>query len=1074
MRGIVALILAVLGGTAGAQELGTFVVNEYFGMKYAAEPVSFDLDLKPARPADSVSLEGVPTQVEVLEGTAASASRIRLWTMVSFDQPGQKLFKAVTAKPSADSALTVTKAGTVGGVEVAEVSNGTFAAKVPVGSVEFASPRSAFDMPGPVVCVSPDNGKTWYGSGYLDTIARVRAVECVTASGPVFFESRITYRFENDRTYVARVRLFPGKPYAQLVEDFNVGGTSKFIFSYDDWSPPKFLGCSDSAQVKIYDVAAGTDNHDFIQQEGQRCLVRLTLWTQHGYIRDKTETTGLVTEDGSLAVGGFFIRPDRWTRAKINHVDLYIRPEVPGDRMTRGAVGLAGSRDRIAMEAWIIDGHREWAIFAMPAGQFVEVPAPAPKAPSTQPAPPAQKKLVWSPLRKAHVVEGVWPLDRINRLPLAWNADGSPPRPEDTAPCGTPGFGGTIATVLKSTEGRGGLQHFNGSEPSMRGGYDRMSAPVLQFAKDNPDKRNAAALQKLGKLSDYMAGPALAAYMCMDDSAYPGVRAMLPWTDPEAINPFYQGMENMNFNIDRYTSVLAVGIALEAMGHPEAKKFIDYARVQLDMGLDRYVYPQSGCWEESLGYAGSILRASAELAHAFKGRGVDFFADPRVINAYGFWAKVLSPPDPGFDGMRIVPPIGDHGLSLWVQVARIKTTIGEFAASPNPDGKAVAAQLLWSLQQRKAISPAADEATKPKPGEPPPKVNIPAGLQAKAPDLGSRWLQGYGSVLRGTDPKGRESVVVVRAGQSWGHHHMDKGSLWGWFRNVHFFGDAAWGSPPGGTYWNPYKQGPPGHTTIELVGVNNWPLPCKYPAPWIADDEYRPEYSYAMARCRYPYNPAMDLSRSSPPSMTNGFDRQVLLVHPDLLIVRDNMETTCPTIWRMHSYQVDGTKVDGSRVTMESPQGVTGTLSMLHPDGVAFSTSLVHDLPTEDGKGPVPNLPFGSKPGQIKAGAKGASLPYDTRSMVLKWEMPMNASASWVFAVHEQGEAPAKAERLDKDGRVVRVTLADGRTIVVLLSNSPFTWEGEGIVFEGSAGLVVRGPDGTRTYPIRAARLTAR
>jgi hypothetical protein len=1039
-----------------AEDLATVAVNEYFGMKYEQEPVSFDLALPAPAPADTIRLAGAPTQVEVLEGTPEAARRVRLWTLVDFDQPGQRLFKveAGARRAAAPEAAKIEDAGECGGVRLARIANAAgFAAKVPVASATFDPPASAFDLPGPVVSVSADGGKTWRGSGYLDTIRRVRAVQCTVSRGPVFIESRITYRFEGDRTYAARVRIFPNKPYAQLVEDFDLGGTAKFIFNYDDWAPPYFIGCSDSAQTKLYDVAKGAAD-DFIRIEGQRCLVRMTVWTQHGYFRDKTETAGLCEEDGSLAVGGFFERPDRWTRAKTNHVDLYVRPEVPGDRRTRGIVGLGGAQERIALEAWLIEGHREWAIFAMPAGEW--------KAPPAGPAagPPPQGSGVrglgvggefqWNPvLQKAHVVEGVWPLDRLNRLPLVWNADGSPVRLEDARPCGGLGFAGDIASVLKSTRGRGGLQHFNGSNPSMRGGYAKQAQAVVEWAGANHDKRSAAALQALGKLGDYMVGPAMAATMAMDDSAYPGVRAMLPWSDPEALNPFYQGMENMNFNIDRYTSVLAAARALEAMGHPEARPFVAYCRRQLEMDLDRYVYPQSGCWEESLGYAGSILRASLELGREFRDRREgDYFADPRVINAYGFWTKVLSPPDAGFGGARIVPAIGDHGINLPVHIARIQSAIPDFLAAPNDQARRLARQLAWSLAERKA--------------------DVPPGVEPEKPNLSSRWLQGYGSVLRAAAADGRESFVVVRAGQSWGHHHQDKGSLWGWFRSVHFFGDAAWGSPPGGTYWNPYKQGPASGTQIEFVGVNNWPLPCKYPAPWIADEDYAPDSDYALARCLYPYNPALDLSRSSPAALRNGYDRQVLLVHPDLLIVRDNVETTCPTIWRMHSYQPDGTTVGPGRATLASPQGVTGTLAMLYPEGVKFSTSAVHDLPLSDGK--IINEPFGHKAGE-GGGKKGPS--YDTRSVVLRWDMPPDSSATWVFAVHDRGEKAPAAERLDDRGRVTRVVLSDGREVIAMMSIEPFAWQGRGIDFAGTVGLVVRAGRKTARHAIRATRLEA-
>lgn len=1087
MKGLLILILATSVAHAD------LVVNEYFGVKYRQEPVSFDVPFVP-----NLGLDGVPSQVEIVE----SGKTARIWTLVDFDAPGRKTFTVgapVDAKP-----WSVAEAGSVGGVKIAAVDNGQFFAKVPVGSVKFDVPVSAFKVPGPVVSVSGD-GKQWHGTGYLDSMLRVKEIRCELNVGAVFWQSRITYLFEDDKAYVAQVRIYKSKPYAQLVEDFNLGGASKFIFNYDDWFPFDFISCADSAQTKHRRIGKH-DANDFVTEEGSTCLVRLVVWSQFGYFNGKSETIGLMNEDGSLAVGGFYVRPDRWTRAKVNHVDLYRRPEVPGDRMTRGIVGLQGARDRLAMEAWLVDGHREWAIFAMPAGKWKE--------------PPSEKgdgSFLWRPeMRKAHVLEGVWPLDRLNRSVLCWNGDGVPTGPA----------GGDAGLVLVATDGRSGLQAYNGSEGRLRG-----TSPSGGWNGQVNLTTNVGA----------MASTAINAYMSSDDSAYPSFRAMLPWTDPEALNPFYQGMENMNFNADRYRYTLTYGLRLAAMGHPDAKRFIEHAERSFDMALDRYVYPQSGCWEESHGYAGHTIRTVTPLVKALRTTAgyKDFTEDVRFARMMEFFVYAQSPKDADF-GRRIVPPIGDHGLSTDGPSRRFAGTVDLFTGSKQPEIQRIVRNVSWMIDEDG--------------GSP------PEGIVLEKPDLGSRWLQGYGAVLRGFRPKGQrvrlelaaalggaakpapltlllnrdgdkwspqvtgtaakfntavhtgtvaasgpdasprlhvdmtvnadkwvkggtgsfditfdrlgtetsgsftgtfnsnevsgkvtgavaeefaESFVVVRAGQSWGHHHADKGSLWGWFRNVHFFGDASWGGPPGGTYWNPYKQGAPGHTEIEFVGINNWTLPCKYPAPWISDEHYTNGFDYVNARCLYPYNPPLALTKSSPVAFRNGYDRQVLFVHPDLLIVRDNVETMCPTVWRMHSYQPAGTTVQGNRATLKSSHDVTGELAVLCPAGVELERIDQHDL---------------AEPSPGKFGS----------SAMLKWNMPPDASATWTFGVHGEKEPAPIVQLLDKDGRVTRVTLADGREVVAFLNIEPFEFVGDGLEFAGTVGLAIRQNGKVTLHAIRA------
>ncbi len=1030
-----ALVLALVPATPAAAEgrfEKTFAVNDYFAMAYENEPVSFDVRFEQPVAKDQIGLDAGPWQVEVLEGSEDAVEKARVWTLVSFPfipdeedperlRPGtgedrHKLIRVVAPveRENAPSAVSVEPAEPVGGVPTAIVDTGTFRARVPVGGGEFDRPQPAFDVPGPVIAVSQD-GEKWVGSGYLDSMQRVVGIECRTEHGPVYFESKLTYHFGNGGTYTVRLRFYTGKPYVQLAEDFDVGGNTRFIFNFEDWAAEDFFFPRDQRLVDWQQIeGASNPANDFIEIEGQTALARMVIWSQFNYFRGKQETIALRSEDG-LAVGGFYIRPDLWTRAKINHVDLYKRPQVPGDRLSRGVVGLEGSEDRIAMEAWLNEGHRRWAIFAVDGDDS-------------------------NFFAKAHVQEGVWPLDRLNRLPLVWNSDGSPVAPEDTMPGDRP-VGGTAAVVLKNTGGRSGLQYFNGSNPHIRRTSPRTEpwadSPVEVTA--GPDQNNDLVLR------------AMRAYMGMDDSAYPSVRAMLPWTDPEAINPFYQGMENQNFNADLYRYVATHGVELARRNHPEAMRFIEHAEVSFDMALDTYVYPQSGCWEESHTYANHTLRTVMPLVDALAANDRrNFYDDPRFARMLEFFIYVYSPHDEQFGG-RVVPPVGDHGLSTAGPADRLGRWLDRFARSDNPEVQDIIGRVAWMVAE--------DD------GE------VPEGIEPRPVELTSRWLQGYGTVMRGFRPVDegppQETFLVLRSGQSWGHHHQDKGRMWFWGRDVHFFGGAAWGSPPGGTYWNDYKQGPAGGTQIEFVGVNNWPLPCKYPAGWISDDEYAEGYDYANARNLFPYNPELDLSRSSPVALTNGYDRQVLLVHPDVLIVRDNVETTCETVWRMHSYQPDGLEAREGGATMTSPEGVVGELVMAYPDDISFDLfdrDNKNDHVHEDDEGNP--LPYEQRP------RFGREEPVDTRSVAMRWRMPTHTSATWVFSVRDADEAVADIERLDDDGRILRITLADGTRILSLLNRDRFTFEGEGIVFEGTVGLVIHRPGvEPELHPIRAARL---
>ena len=1244
-------------------------------MRYDREPVSFDVTFARPVPVGKIRLDPGPCQVEIIDGAPGAVRKARLWTLVTLDPNTRHVVFTASSDgpppaPPSPPAATVTDAGEIGGLKVAVVSNGIISARLPVGGATFDEPVSAFRLPGPVVSIRRDANDTldaarWIGTGYIDSPLRIEKVTCQTVSGSVYFESRLDYAFEGGRHWRIRARVYPTKPYVQLVEDFNVGAASRFVFNYDDWLADAFFRMGDN---KLYGWETITDENpcnDFVTLPGQNALARLVIWTQHNYFGGKQETIALKCPDPAaldaahaaaaeqyprdverykaalakwesgnkdprrkpspprqpvkpeyklidyaldgasmraasvttppgraLAVGAFYIRPDLWTRAKVNHVDLYVRHEVPGEpfgpqRRTRGIVGLEGARLRAAMEAWLetlpgSDGnyaHREWAIFAVPAADRF-----------------------W--LAKAQMLDGAWPLDRLIRTPLVWNSDGSAVAPADTAPPAKGVAGGVAGRVLLSTQGRSGVQTFNGSEGGIRGArpaaWDGTVTPT--FAK---------AGEVLG-----MVGEAATAYMAADDSAYPSFRAMLPWTDPEAINPFYQGMENMNFNADLYRFVTAHAMRLAKMGHPEAERFIRHGEKSFDMALNRYVYPDSGCWEESHGYAGHTIGVVGPLAVALRdSRRRNFLDDVRFARMMEFFLYVHSPIDAEW-GSRVVPAVGDHGQSRGGPAERFRSIVGVFASSRNGDIQRIVRNVAWMIREDGGIPP--------------------AGVAPEKPDLSSRYLRGYGSVLRAagraetalvltlkgalprgdkqpgadlflvlrptadggwsgavagsapaynqgehtgtlraskadgatelqidltvgddrwvkggkalfvvtlrqdrgawggtfagtfngkassgavtsrTEGRSEESFLVVRAGQSWGHHHEDKGSLWFWGRNVHFFGDCSWGGPPGGTYGNKYKQGPAGGTQIEFVGVNNWPLPCKYPAPWIADDEYAADFDYTLARCMYPYNPPMDLSRSTPVALRNAYDRQVLFVHPraaaagpaaraadspgqaDLLIVRDNVESACPTIWRMHSFQPAGATVNGNRATFASQQGVVGELEIVFPagpwktDDLAATCKGTDYLKLRDHVPPADTQVMRVIDRDVLNDkyhdAQGRPLPFEELpkfggSVELRWDMPSGpaaaarggpSAATWVYSVHDKAEPAATNRLLDPQGRVVAVKCPDGSEAVALLSVEPFQFAAEGIDFDGTAGLVIRKDGKSRVYPIRATKLTAK
>ena len=81
---IAATLACAFAASAAAKEVATFAVNEYFGVRYDREPVSFDVAFVPPAPAAEIGLRPGPCQVEIVKGTPAAVMEARLWTMVDF------------------------------------------------------------------------------------------------------------------------------------------------------------------------------------------------------------------------------------------------------------------------------------------------------------------------------------------------------------------------------------------------------------------------------------------------------------------------------------------------------------------------------------------------------------------------------------------------------------------------------------------------------------------------------------------------------------------------------------------------------------------------------------------------------------------------------------------------------------------------------------------------------------------------------------------------------------------------------------------------------------------------------
>jgi hypothetical protein len=149
--------------------------------------------------------------------------------------------------------------------------------------------------------------------------------------------------------------------------------------------------------------------------------------------------------------------------------------------------------------------------------------------------------------------------------------------------------------------------------------------------------------------------------------------------------------------------------------------------------------------------------------------GVDQpFADAGLQRLAAGLLRQLSPRDAWYEGHRHLLPFGDHSIQVSVYRELYRTLADGFA----PFAPELAQNLAWAYREM------GGEAFMRESPRPIPWVD--------------GHLQGLGSCLRGRDEHGSETLLALRAGGAWAHHHADDGSIQLIAGGRSLVVDAAW------------------------------------------------------------------------------------------------------------------------------------------------------------------------------------------------------------------------------------------------------------------------------------------
>lgn len=227
---------------------------------------------------------------------------------------------------------------------------------------------------------------------------------------------------------------------------------------------------------------------------------------------------------------------------------------------------------------------------------------------------------------------------------------------------------------------------------------------------------------------------------------------------------------NPNMPINRFMALPFLAALIP--DHPRADEWLDTSAEVLRSKLAMNTAP-GGCWSELVTYFGAsaphIMQAAAVLAAS--GRGVESVTRLSAMPA-AFTAALLSPPDPRFNGRRLLPNWGHEGadtLTHWLVAA----------ANLRQLDPAAAADFVWDWNaQGRPMNQHHDAGFSP-------RALLYAGLfkdvladgRHVPTTLRSGWLPGFGAVFRSHAGDPLETYLSLRQGYMVSHCDPNQGDF---------------------------------------------------------------------------------------------------------------------------------------------------------------------------------------------------------------------------------------------------------------------------------------------------------
>jgi hypothetical protein len=1053
---LVSACLAVTAAAAGPLERrtlpadGTIVLRDYGYRDWPTALVHYTVPAGRLKsgPVCLTDDTGAPVPAQVNGDTLAFVASLPKGTT--------KRFTLTPGKPAVSSLRVTSVRSKV------EVSNEFFTLRLlPVRKQIFKTPEIAAVVPGPLQTWQPAGGP-WMGASRFVTARQFQSWETkILRSGPACFEYEARYRFVPQGEYVCRFTVVPGVDYAGVVEEYDFGvrtaGEDFLLLSLHGGSTPETIG---------WVAPAGDD--------GQR----VTRSAYPAFIEANTKRN--VNPPAPVGGQGDTPMPPRPEPGMV-----LLDKILPGGRWggTKGGVELGGPmatpQSSPAYRVSVVPMHTGAWRRALALTAWY-----SPTAGLTVALPISTRKCTWY----AEVTDDISPFSSHEHdpdLPVSYG------RREWAL-----NFNATPHT-LQQTAGYIGLDRFKDwildwPETTSAADYPRAMFTKAQVARlkrvmdQHPDRAGLAkyfvfsgrvdeaiahakqaikgwATQpmtgnwRVSGLSHYRQTQFLAEYAPLSDDALAcpelpadtraelrralAVSAYLH-SDPD-LNPRGAGVHlgNNNMSINR-TCILPLCAGL-LPDHPRYAYWMRQSADFVRYKLETYFTADGAAIEPVMYQLYGPLRFLADAVTVIHNTGGADLARPLLEN--GWHLANLSMPDPRYDGRRILPGMGNSGNAL-------ESFYGFLLTDAERLDPALAGQLQAIYRSAWPTEPLGSNylnhmgmAFRYLP-------DVPASTQP----LQSALFPTYGVTFRAHAGTARETAMLFRIGNNWGHWDTDA-------LNVILYGQGAPLSP--GTGYQ-YYYGP---GMADNAIYHNQVKVGEYNLQEIfgrVDDELR-DYGfglhadYAVAARYYPPEVFSDTGGET------WWNRHVLFLKspqpagPSYFVMRDTVAgaTPRPTWWTWMTLEgADRISVDGHAFRKEdAPVNVKVPV-----DKLATRTGQTVEMATDFGAStwcwfadartfrPRITINYPSQ-GALGLGNKFPKVPAtETKTILEALGKPGEDFCYVVFPRSDGTAAPAVSKLADG---VLKIVTAES-TDYVFVSDRSLAFKGGDVEFTGKAGAV--------------------